>query len=79
MSAQVLIGSMIYLLLVLSPSCWPVMADARVRLGTNYLFIAWFYSGSSRITAALGSPAWDASLLAADRRLFGETPSIVFR
>lgn len=75
-SREMLVGTTLYLALLLSARRWPAMADGRVRLGINYLCALWLYGATSRITAALGSPAWDGALLAADGRLFGGTPSI---
>lgn len=69
-------GAVVYLSLLLSARQWPVMADGRVRLGTNYLCALWLYGATSRVTSALGSPAWDETLLAVDRWMFGETPSV---
>ena len=69
-------GTLAYFALLLSARQWPVMADGRVRLGINYLCALWLYGATSQVTRALGSPTWDATLLAADRQLFGETPSV---
>ncbi len=69
-------GTVVYLSLLCSAWRWPIMADARVRLGINYLCAIWLYGATSRVTLALGSPAWDETLLGEDRRWFGETPSV---
>ncbi len=69
-------GTAVYLSLLLSARWWPIMADGRVRLGLDYLCALWLYGATSRVTGALGSPAWDATLLGVDRWLFGETPSV---
>ncbi len=50
--------------------------DERLRVMANYLFSLWFYGATSRISQELGSPPRDASLLALDRILFGETPAV---
>lgn len=49
----------------------------RGRLLLNYVAVWTFYAGSTRVTEALGFPLWHAQLLAWDRVLFGETPSII--
>ena len=75
-SLEMIAGTAIYFSLLRSAGRWPILADPRVRLGINYLYALWLYGATSRITAALGSPSWDGALLAADRRFFGETPSV---
>ena len=72
---EMLFGTGLYFSLLCSARRWPVMADARVRLGLDYLCALWLYGATSRVTAALGTPGWDGTLLAADWRWFGETPS----
>ena len=75
-SRETVMGTSIYVLTLLAAARWPTMADSRVRLGINYLCVAWLYGATSRVSHALGSPTWDATLLGVDRRLFGETPSV---
>ena len=79
-ASQEMVGGVVfYLWLLCSAWWWPSMADARVRLGINYFCALWLYGATSRVTLALGSPAWDATLLGVDRRLFGETPSVAWQ
>ena len=76
---EMVVGGLVYGSLLGSAWRWPVMADARVRLGLNYLCALWLYGATSRVTLALGTPAWDTTLLRVDRRLFGETPSVAWQ
>ena len=55
---------------------WRTTPHSGCRLGINYGLVWAGYAGSSRIIAALEIPRHSAQLLAADRLLFGETPSI---
>jgi membrane-associated phospholipid phosphatase len=54
-------------------------APARLRLASAYVYTLWFYEAVAWITPALGRPTWDASLLAVDRALFGESPAIAMQ
>ncbi len=50
---------------------------SRARTFCCFPFMLWFYlSAVGRLVPALGTPLRDASLLAIDRALFGETPSV---
>lgn len=48
----------------------------RGRYVARYGFVLWAYLATARLVPALGRPIFDAELLALDRRLFGETPSV---
>jgi len=76
--AEVLAGTLLYLggFVYLPWAEGP--CRERLTLCANYLFAVWFYGASSRITAALGCVTIDGSLLAFDRKLFGETPAVMF-
>jgi hypothetical protein len=51
---------------------------SRLRLVTNFVLLWVIYGGCSSIIEALGLPVHQRALLAADRWLFGETPSVAW-
>lgn len=50
----------------------------RSRYVARYGFVLWAYLATARLVPALQRPLADASLLAIDRALFGETPAVRF-
>jgi len=55
---------------------WRTAPAFRLRLLVNYGLVWAAYAGSSPVIEALHLPLQNETLLTADRRLFGETPSI---
>lgn len=74
--SEVFCGTAIYFGAVGFLSRKQSLARERGRLGLNYLFAAWFYGATSRITAALAAMPRDRPLLASDEFLFGRTPAV---
>ena len=50
--------------------------ERLLRIVATYAYVLWFYWQTTAISTALGTARWDAALLAADRRLCGETPAV---
>jgi hypothetical protein len=77
LTAEIGAVSLLYLSALLALAGKEGPAGERIRLAANYLFTFWFYIATSRITHALGTPTFDARLLACDEWLFGKTPAVL--